>query len=338
MQFEYTEPQTELEAAFGGYFSINMFGPIEQGDDVRFQRFLERSAPPPRTSVYINSTGGHVEAAMGIGRLIRGKWFSTSVGSCVLASEQNDKWVIPRKLNPGKCFSAATLTFLGGRLRYFNANSQFGVHQFSFKNPSPEDVGRSQRLSASIARYIEEMGIPAAFLEQSALIPGHDLDTLSEEKMRELKVITGGETAVTWGVEVQKGVMWVRGERDALFGHGKVMLCYSKTDRFMFVAMVEAMGRQNELLNFGLVEIVVNGEDTRIDITDRCARAPTGIYIMFMAKLSDDEAKFIAYSASFGVQVRASSDAGVFLGIAPVSTENGGSDKLKGLYGLAPDT
>ncbi|MBB3460983.1 hypothetical protein [Rhizobium sp. BK377] len=338
MQFEYTEPQTEMEAAFGGFFSINLFGPVEQGDDVRFERFLERSSPPPRTNVYINSIGGHVEAAMGIGRLIRGMWFSTSVGSYVLASERNDEWIIPRKLNPGKCFSAATLAFLGGRLRYFNANSKFGVHQFSFRNPSPEDIGKSQRLSASIARYIEEMGIPAAFLEQSALTPGHDLSILSEEKMRELKVITDGETAVTWGVEAHEGVMWVRGERDALFGHGKVMLCYSKADRFAFAAMVEAMGRQSELLNFGLVEIVINGEDTRIDITDRCMRAPHGIYIMFMAKLSDEEAKIIAYSASFGVHVRASLDAGIFLGIAAVSTENGGSEKLKSLYGLAPGT
>ena len=273
---------------------------------------------------------------MGIGRLVREAWFSTSIGSYVLASKSSDEWIISRKLIPGKCFSAATLIFLGGRLRFFDASSEFGVHQFSFKNPSPGDLDKSQRLSASIAQYIEEMGIPAAFLEQSALTSGPHLTILTEEQMRQLKVITGGETGVTWGVEIQQDVMWVRGERDSFYGHGKVMLCYSKVDRFTFAAMVETMGRQDELLNFGLVEIVVNGEGTRIDIADRCIRVPVGIYTMFMAKLSDQEAQMIAYSRSFGLQIRASAEAGIFLGIAPVSTEDGGEDKLRGLFNLAP--
>ncbi|WP_050996861.1 hypothetical protein [Sinorhizobium fredii] len=333
MQFEYTEPQTEVERAFGGFRHISLLGRIEEGDDVKFRKFLERSAPPPRTSVYINSTGGNVEAAMGIGRLIRDAWFSTSVGSYVLNSQNADEPVIPRKFIPGKCLSAATLVFLGGRLRYFTPESEFGVHQFSFKNPSPDSLEKSQRLSAAIARYIEDMGIPAAFLELTALTPGHDLSLLSEERLRELKIVTNGETEAMWGVEVHQEAMWVRGERDSLYGHGKVMLCYSKADGFAFAAMVEAMGRQYELQNFGLVEIVVNGEDVRIDISDRCMREPYGIYIMFMAKLSEEEARTLAYSESFGVQVRTGADAELFLGISAVSTD-GGQDKLKGLYGL----
>jgi hypothetical protein len=336
MQFEYTEPQTEIETMLGGYFTINLIGTIDQGDDERFRQFLEYSSPPPRTRIYINSTGGNVEAAMGIGRLVRGAWFSTSIGSYVLASKSRDEQIIPRKLIPGRCFSAATLIFLGGRLRFFDASSEFGVHQFSFKNPSLDDLDKSQRLSASIAIYIEEMGIPAAFLEQSALTLGDQLTILTEGQMRHLKVVTGGETGVSWGIEIHQDVMWVRGYRDSFYGHSKVMLCYSKVDRFSFFAMVETMGRQDELLTFGLVEIAVNGEDTRIDVTDRCMRVPSGIYTMFMAKLSDEEARMIAYSKSFGLQVRASAEAGIFLGIAPVSTEDGGEDKLKGLFNLAP--
>lgn len=333
MQFEYTPPQTEVEKIFGGHFSINLLGKIGPEDDQRFESFLTKSQPPPRTRVYVNSSGGDVEAAMGIGRSIRRERFSTSVGSYVLDHSSSSELIIPRQLIGGDCFSAATLVYLGGILRFFDEESKFGVHQFSFKNPMPDSLSRSQRLSAAIARYIEEMNIPAAFLEQSATTPGDDLAILSLEQMKNLKVITGFETDPIWGTEIQENIMWVRGERDSLYGHGKVMLCYSKPDGFLFVALVEAMGRVEELLNFGLVEIVANGEATRIDVSDRCMRSPSGIYIMFMVKVSTSEARILAYSDSFGIQVRGGPDAGVFLGISAMSTD-GGKDKLRGLYEL----
>ncbi|MDL2400112.1 hypothetical protein [Rhizobium mayense] len=331
MQFEYSEPQTDLERALGGYFSINLFGKIIEGDDIKFRQFLERSAPPPRISVYLNSSGGDVEAAMGIGRLIRDASFSTSVGTYTLDHQEVGEYLIPRKFTPGKCLSAATLIFLGGRLRYFDPESEFGVHQFSFKNPSPHNLEKSQRLSAAIARYIEDMDIPAAFLELSAMASGHDLQLVTGDQLRALKVVTDGETPAAWGVEVHQDAMWVRGQRDSLFGHGKVMVIYAKSDGFSFAALVEAMGHERELMTFGLVEIIANGEDVRIDVTDRCLRSPTGIYIMFMIKLSDEEAKVLTDATSIGIRVRASEDAEIFLGIAAMSTEGGGS-MLKGLY------
>lgn len=168
MQFEYTPPLTEIEKIVGGHFSINLLGHIEPGDDDRFQRFLEKTQPPPRTFVYINSVGGDVDAAMGIGRLIRQSRFSTQIGSHIIDPENSDDLFLRRKLLPGRCLSAATLVYLGGTLRFIDDGAEFGVHQFSFKNPVPDSLSRSQQLSASIATYIEAMGIPAAFLEQSA--------------------------------------------------------------------------------------------------------------------------------------------------------------------------
>jgi ATP-dependent protease ClpP protease subunit len=81
LQFIYTEPQTELERAIGGFHHINAFGKIDPGDDEKFRKFLVVAAPPPRTTIYINSTGGDVNAAIGIGRLIREGWYETSIGS-----------------------------------------------------------------------------------------------------------------------------------------------------------------------------------------------------------------------------------------------------------------
>lgn len=143
MEFHYTEPQTEIEKLFGGHFHINAIGRIHPGDDVKFRTFLERTAPPPRTTVYIDSIGGDVDAAIGLGRLIRAASLSTSIGCKVLNPDPSEPWSVSRDHIDGVCYSAATLVYVGGRLRFVPKSFQFGVHQFSFKDPSPAHVGRS---------------------------------------------------------------------------------------------------------------------------------------------------------------------------------------------------
>ncbi|MBO6604120.1 MAG: hypothetical protein JJ938_10720 [Roseicyclus sp.] len=158
MQFEYTEPQTELEKLWGGFYCINAFGRIEIGDGPKFGKFLQVTGPPPLTAVYIDSSGGDVEAALEIGRSIRQASLSTTVGRYTPEQANGEGFVTPRKRGDGQCLSAATLMYLGGRLRYFSDRCEFGVHRFSYANPSPENIEKSQILAAKIAKYVEETG------------------------------------------------------------------------------------------------------------------------------------------------------------------------------------
>ena len=281
----------------------------------------------------MNSMGGDVEAAMAIGRKIREYWLSTSIGTYAIDLSASTSAVRSRKLMPGSCMSAATLMFLGGRLRYLPEGSQFGVHRFSFRNPAPENVGHSQVLSAKIARYIADMGIDAGFLEVSSSTGSNEIRKLEEGELKSLQVITGGMTSVKWSVQAYSNSIYVRGERDSLFGHHKIMLGYAKNEGFFFFAVVEAQGREWELMNFSLVELVVNDEEIRIDVSDRCGRSVSGIYANIHASLTEIEAGMIAYSSGFGVQVRASQDAPVFLGISEMKTE-GGKEQLETMYRL----
>lgn len=331
MKFDYTSPQTELEEQIGGRFCVNAYGPIEAGDADRFKRFIETSKVPPRTDVYIHSTGGDVEEAMDIGRIIRGGWLGTSVGQYILDADPSFRFMVPRKLLPGQCLSAATLVYLGGRLRYLSEDAKFGVHQFSFKNPSPENLSKSQILSAKIARYITEMGVHPEFLELSASVENGRIELVSKAKLERLGVVTGGQTKPDWTIQARGGGIYARGERDSLFGHHKVILFYERNLGFAFIGVIESQGREPELMNFGLVEIVVNGEDIRIDITDRCERKINGIYVNISAPLTEDEARLLASSKSFGVQVRHSREAELFLGISAVDTD-GGEDILRSIF------
>lgn len=337
MQFHYTPPQTELENMLGGHFCINAIGKIRPGDDQSFELFLRSARPPPRCNVYIDSSGGDVDAAIGIGRLIRSSWFATHVGQYQLDFQNpNEIPLMHRKKLPGQCLSAATLMFLGGRLRYLDDSSEFGVHQFDFPQAQGEEVprhflARSQTLSAKMFEYIVDMGISPQFLLLSAATPSNQMRFVGRKELERTGVVTGGQTDVKWSIEGKNGLSYVKGERDSLYGHHKVMLGFNNEVGFVFWAVIETQGRARELLGFSLVEVVLNGESRRLDISSRAERKEEGIYTNVLAKISEDEAKQIAFSDSFGVQIRFSSDASMFLGIAAMDTKEG-QEKLRTFF------
>lgn len=333
MQFIYSEPQTDFERLIGGHYYINAFGPIEPGDGQKFRRFLENASPPARTMIYIDSTGGDVEAAIEIGNLIREGWHSTSVGKYHMMPRSVDEPFVSRELKVGRCLSAATLVFLGGKLRYLPQEALFGVHQFSFKNPLPDSLNLSQKLSAKIASYIHAMGVSIQFLELSSSTSSDDISYVEPQRLRELNIVTDHETDPVWTVQARNKMVYVRGERDSMFGHHKIILAYIKGEGFHCWAVIEAQGREEELLSFGLVEIALNGDDEEllIDISERAVRIVSGIYVNVFSPITLNEARLIAFSKSYGLRIRMTSEAGMFLGIAPVRTASG-SEQLEAFF------
>lgn len=333
MQFEYTTEQTEVEKMFGGHRHLNAIGKINLGDADRFLKLLKNTDVSPSTTVYINSTGGNAEEGIKLGCVIRSFGLETSIGTYILVPSERDHLIVPRKLKPGKCISAATLMFAGGVLRHFPDGSTFGVHRFSYKDPLPKDIEKSQELSAGIAKYLDQMGISLDFLSLSASVASDSLLELTEGKLRESQMVTGGQTDVEWTTQNRNGGMYVRGERKSIFGHHKVMLCFEPSMKFHFWAVIEAQGRMDELQGFGLVEIVLDGEAKRIDVSKRAIRQPMNGYLNVIVKLEKEEAKLLAHSASFGIQIRFSNEAPMFLGIAAMDTSNG-QEQLINFYNL----
>jgi hypothetical protein len=175
------------------------------------------------------------------------------------------------------------------------------------------------------------MGISPEFAELSSSIPGSEIVLLDEAQLKKLGVVTGGETSVTWSVEARNKMLYVKGDRDSIYGHQKVMLCFIKGVGFQFWSVIESQGREDELTGFGFVEIVINGESERIDISDRCVRGVFGNYVNVLSKITEAEAKKIAFSESFGVQIRFSNEADVFFGVAAMDTR-AASDMLETFY------
>jgi hypothetical protein len=224
--------------------------------------------------------------------------------------------------------SAATLIFLGGRLRYLTKDAQFGVHQFSFRSPSPENLSKSQILSSKIARYIADMGIVPEFLEISASVRSDEITLVDHDYLRNLRIVTDGITPVEWSVQSRNSTLYVRGERDTLWGHQKLIIGFVKPN-FYLHAVIESQGRSDQLKTFPVVELVVGlNEDRIIDLSDRCIRAEMNMYTNVIATISAEEARELAFSEGFGVRVRGSLSAEMFLGISAMPTA-GGEDLLQ---------
>ncbi|MGJ8624340.1 MAG: hypothetical protein ACSHW1_16420 [Yoonia sp.] len=253
------------------------------------------------------------------------------MGSYVLELPDPSKPFVARKRIDGRCMSAATMIFLGGRLRFFSEGSRFGVHRFSFKDPLPEHVGKSQELSAKIASFVSDMGVSPEFLELSSATDAKEINLISEQRLKELRVVTGGQTDVDWTVQARGGMMYVRGERDSIYGRHKVMLGFAKDAGFFFWAVIEAQNRFEELTGFGVVEITLNGEDIKIDISDECNRFQVGTDVHVFARISSDQAQIISESENFGVQIKMVREAPTFLGIGAMDTV-GGVEQLSAFY------
>ena len=197
----------------------------------------------------------------------------------------------------------------------------------------PENVEKSQELSVGIAEYLQRMGVSLEFLSISASIASDNLMELSEQDLRKYNVVTGGQSDVVWTTQNSNGAIYVRGERDSIYGHHKVMLCFHPEIKFHFRGIIEAQGRSDELTKFRVVEIVVDGERLRIDVSDRIARLAINGYVNVIAELTKSEAEALAHSSSFGVQIRYSIDSPIFLGISAMDT-GPGRDQLINFFDM----
>jgi hypothetical protein len=207
LQLELVRPPSRLYEMIGGYWAINISGEIPADADKRFIQFVESSGAPDRIEVYLDSPGGSVVGGIALGRELRARRMNTSVGKMVRGGETE----------PGICYSACTLAYLGGYFRYLDERSEFRVHRFYFQNPSPHDADIAQMLSASIANYIHDMGGDIAFMKLSAETAGTDLQIVPHNVLRNLRVVNGGYTREEWSMQGMEGLLYVRGEPRHLF-------------------------------------------------------------------------------------------------------------------------
>ena len=150
-------------------------GMIYVGAFKAFKAEVEKRGGYVKT-VVLNSTGGSVQDAIAMGRLIREKKFATAVE------------------NGGYCASSCPLVFAGGAERRAGDKAVVGVHQaFSPGDPGfdgARGMAEAQRISAECQKYLAEMGVDLKLWVHAMETPKDELYFLKPDEMLSLKLAT----------------------------------------------------------------------------------------------------------------------------------------------------
>jgi hypothetical protein len=121
---------------------ISAEGQIMPGSAAQFRKVLKQ-AGKMRLPVIITSSGGDVEAALAMGRMIRERKLDVVVGwtlftgcnpsvkTCKLPKEQNGVYAGLAMTSRGYCFSACPFIVAGGQKRMLGSGAFLGVHEIT---------------------------------------------------------------------------------------------------------------------------------------------------------------------------------------------------------------
>jgi hypothetical protein len=189
-------------------------GPFATGTAKEFVSFIESNHLSAGAIVVINSPGGLVSEALDLGRAIRAAGFDTEVG-------------MQKEIDGGECYSACTLAFLGGVNRTIPKKAIFGVHRFStdanLSSNEALDVGQIEM--SQIAEYIAYVGVSPKFVNEVVRSPASSINALTEDQLRDLKVITP-KFQTDWEIKTSDKGFYVLGSTQTNNGLDKMIaLC-----------------------------------------------------------------------------------------------------------------
>ncbi len=178
---EALEAPLEIALEAGGI--LRLTGSIEPGSAERFAEEIGRRGEYVDT-VALDSPGGSVLDAIAIGRAIREAGFGTLVESGSL------------------CASSCPLIFAGGVTRDAAADAAIGVHQIYATTPVADAaalalaagtaMSEAQRATATITRYLIEVGIDPALWIHALETPPDRLYYLTPQEVSEYRLTTAG--------------------------------------------------------------------------------------------------------------------------------------------------
>lgn len=168
-----------IELRNGGVLALT--GTIDVGAAARFAAEVEARGDYVKT-IALDSPGGSVADALQMGKLIRDKGFATSVAAGAF------------------CASSCPLVFAAGMERTATAASAIGIHQvyadlrqddtISGLRAAGVAMSDAQKTTASITRYLLEMGVDSAVWLHALDTPPNQLYYLTPEELKTYRLAT----------------------------------------------------------------------------------------------------------------------------------------------------
>lgn len=161
------------------HWAVYLDGEFDRAAAARLARFVVEQEIS-RASVYFNSPGGSLVAAMAIGRLLRERGFSTYVGR---------RGADPRKPGSGVCYSACPFAYAGGSRRFLEGDSALGIHRAANRVPVPDEGAFEQRVATEATTYLDDMGVSRRLFGMMQTTPHDSIRLLSREEAVRLGLV-----------------------------------------------------------------------------------------------------------------------------------------------------
>jgi hypothetical protein len=162
-----------------GHWVVYLDGEFDQAAPARLARFVVEQQIS-QASVYFNSPGGSLVAAMTIGRLLREQGFSTHVGR---------RGEDPRQPGRGVCYSACPFAYAGGDRRFLDGDSVLGIHRAANRVPVPDEGAFEQRVAAEATTYLRGMGVSTRLFRMMQTTPHDSIRLLSRAEAVRLGLV-----------------------------------------------------------------------------------------------------------------------------------------------------
>jgi hypothetical protein len=180
-----------------------------------FRRFFAEH--PYALNIFFDSPGGNLFAGIELGREIRRRGISTSVGRSIRRRDAASNETF--EVQPGLCASACALAFLGGVERF---GGPVGFHQASLA-VSPAEAERllvplggglsaGQLFAGLMVAYVMEMGADPRLIAAAMAAPSDRLFLPTDDEARQLGVVTVRREDPEWRLAVVRGGLVLVGQ------------------------------------------------------------------------------------------------------------------------------
>ena len=320
MTITYYRPPKGVERILGTHWYIYLSGQIEADTAEKVEAFIKEHNVPVWSDVVLNSLGGSLYGGMQLGMVFRKFQLNTDVG--IRESSKADNF----SYRAGKCYSSCAYAYLGGKFRYLNKGSRYGVHRFYASNPDYGNMDTAQITSAQIVEYLREMGVDPEFFYLSTKAGADEIYEPTRAVLENLSVVNNGWGRTIWSLESIQGMIYLKGERDTEHGINKFMIGCS--DKGITLLMIfDPQGRQDEVINMHAHSLVIDMKDE--PITPFAAEIHNG-WFNGGYLLTKDQVSRIMSANSVGVILQGAYGAPVFLGFNAMPFGEAG-EKLAGI-------
>ncbi len=212
---------------FGNMATLYLDGTIDPDAGKRLEDYVIANGVPRESWAILNSPGGSLYGGMELGKVIRKYGLRTDVGQ-----PKNEP---PQILSyeAGGCYSACTLAYTGGEFRYLTSGSHFGIHRFAFTQTQKNESDVAQIASASIVEYIRSMKVDPDLFSLSTTASPTEIYEPPIADLKRLNVVNSGFTEPVWTMESNNGVVYLKGQRDTVYGINKFLLICEKPPKIV---------------------------------------------------------------------------------------------------------